>query len=67
MNNTFFVSGITCDACVKLIRLYVERIAGVTEVIVSREKGVVYVTSSAPITVEQVQASLDKTPYQITQ
>ncbi len=67
MNNTFFVSGMTCDACAKLIRLYVKRISGVQEADVSREKGILHITSDRLITPEEVQVSLEKTPYQVTQ
>lgn len=57
----------TCDACVKLIRMYVKRIPGVIEADVSREQGTLYITSGVPITVDQVQASLAQTPYHVTQ
>lgn len=67
MDNTFFVSGMTCDACAKLIHMYVKRISGVQEVEVSREKGTLHIMSDRLITPEEIQVSLEKTPYRVTQ
>lgn len=57
----------TCDACVKLICMYVKRIPGVEEVLVSREEGMMHIKSAVPLTRDQVQASLKETAYQVTQ
>lgn len=57
----------TCDACVKLIRLYITRMPGVIDAEVSREHSTLQITSETPLTVEAVQSALANTPYQVTQ
>lgn len=67
MNYDFFVSGMTCDACCRLISLQVKRLPGVKDVTVSRDKGTLSIVSDGEITRDAVQTSLKNTSYQITQ
>lgn len=67
MNNTYHVSGITCDACVKLITLKVKKLAGVSDVIVDRNENRIDVIASRAINIDELQKSLAGTDYKISE
>ena len=59
----YTVSGMTCGHCVTSVTEEVGAIDGVQKVDVVLETGAVTVTSSAPLSVEAVQAAVDEAGY----
>ena len=60
---TYTVTGMTCGNCEKHIREEVERVAGVTAVEVSRETGLLRVTSEGAPDDDAVLAAVDEAGY----
>lgn len=60
----FTVTGMHCDACQKVIALKVKKLPGVTDVSVS-PNGQATVTSSAPLSIADIQKALEGTEYQV--
>lgn len=64
---TYTVTGMTCGNCERHIREEVEQIAGVTGVRVSRETGLLQVTSDgSPVDDDAVLAAVDEAGYAAT-
>jgi copper chaperone CopZ len=61
----FIVTGMHCDACQKVIALKVKKLPSVTDVSVS-PNGQATVTSSAPLSITDIQKALEGTEYQVT-
>ncbi|MHB8903998.1 MAG: heavy-metal-associated domain-containing protein [Patescibacteria group bacterium] len=66
MNTIYFkLSGLTCEACSKLISSRVKKIPGVQEVNVNQVTGDSEVISTGHIDLDLVAKSLEGTPYKI--
>ncbi len=59
------ISGITCDACVKLINKKISRIVGVRNVEVAKN-GETSVESQSEIKIADIANALSGTPYAVT-
>ena len=59
------ISGITCDACIRLITLKVKRIEGVSDICITDKNGDATIASTKPITIDMVKESLKHTTYKI--
>lgn len=64
MVKTIKISGIHCDACLKLIARRVLKIGGMTNVEVDRS-GNTTITSERDITTDEVQTALQDTEYKV--
>ena len=62
---TFTVAGMTCDHCVLSVTEEVSTVAGVTGVQVDLTSGRVDVTSSRPVSVEQVREAVEEAGYRL--
>lgn len=66
MNTIYFkLSGLTCEACGKLISSRLKKISGVQEVKVNQTTGDSEVTSTEHIDLAIIEKSLEGTPYKI--
>ncbi|OGG15356.1 hypothetical protein A3D77_07485 [Candidatus Gottesmanbacteria bacterium RIFCSPHIGHO2_02_FULL_39_11] len=68
MNNytlTLKISGITCEACVKLIKKKVGRLTGVTDVAIKNNNGETTITSSNELKVSDIITALSGMPYTV--
>lgn len=63
---TIKISGITCDACVRLIQKRVGAVKGVSEVVVNKDTGETKIFSSKEITKDDIEYVLADTDYQIS-
>ena len=59
------ISGITCDACVKLITKRVSRIAGVNSVAIDKSTGKTSINSNTTLTPQSIQMVLEGTQYNV--
>ncbi|HEY3710417.1 MAG TPA: copper ion binding protein [Amycolatopsis sp.] len=62
---TYTVEGMTCAHCVGAVREEVGELAGVREVDVDLESGLVKVTSEAPLTADAVAAAVTEAGYRL--
>ena len=62
---TFTVVGMTCDHCVLSVTEEVSTVDGVTGVQVDLTSGRVDVTSSRPVSVEQVREAVEEAGYRL--
>lgn len=62
-SKVFTVTGMTCGNCEQHVREEVETISGITSIEVSRETGILRVTSEAPIDDAAVIAAVDEAGY----
>lgn len=62
----FNVSGLNCEACVKLITNRLQKIVGVVDVNIDFKTGNTQVTGPAELNLDQIKQSLAGTTYQIT-
>lgn len=60
------ISGITCDACIRLITIKVKRIPSVSDIAIQVKSGDTTITSSSPITIDIVKESLKNTTYLVS-
>ncbi len=66
MHQLFFsVSGMHCDACIKLITMKVNKIDGVSEFTLMSD-GQAKLSASRPITLSDIQAALHGLEYTVT-
>ena len=63
---TYDVTGMTCDHCVRAVTTEVEKLAGVTGVSVDLPTGQVTVTSQAPLDDESVRAAVDEAGFELS-
>ncbi|KKS47005.1 hypothetical protein A3J20_05675 [Candidatus Gottesmanbacteria bacterium RIFCSPLOWO2_02_FULL_42_29] len=61
----FTVSGITCDACLKLIKRRVNAIEGVMDINLDSE-GVATLTARREIDIMEITKALDDTDYRVS-
>jgi copper ion binding protein len=62
---TYRVSGMTCGHCVAAVEQEIDRIAGVSDVVVDLASGQVTVTSSRPLTTDELVAAVDEAGYEL--
>jgi copper ion binding protein len=62
---TYRVSGMTCGHCVAAVEQEVGRIADVSDVVVDLASGQVTVTSSRPLTTDELVAAVDEAGYEL--
>jgi len=66
INETFTVAGMTCGHCVNAVSGEVAKIAGVAQVDIDLERGLMTVTSDASIDRSAVAAAVDEAGYELT-
>lgn len=66
INETFTVAGMTCGHCVNAVSGEVAKIAGVAQVDIDLERGLMTVTSDASIDRSEVAAAVDEAGYELT-
>jgi copper chaperone CopZ len=66
INETFTVAGMTCGHCVNAVSGEVAKIAGVAQVDIDLERGLMTVTSDASIDRFAVAAAVDEAGYELT-
>lgn len=59
------ISGITCEACIKLIKRKVGKLDGVTDVTVKDYDGETTITSIKKLNISDIISSLSGLPYQV--
>lgn len=59
------ISGITCEACVKLITKRVSRIKGVNDVSIDQATGITTINADTTLTPQNIQLALEGTHYHI--
>jgi copper ion binding protein len=62
---TYRVTGMTCGHCVAAVEQEVGGIAGVSDVAVDLVSGSVTVTSSCPLTTDEITAAVDEAGYEL--
>jgi copper chaperone len=65
MINTYTVSGMTCGHCVASVTEEVSAIAGVTNVSVDLESGLVTVDSTEPVEADTFRAAIEEAGYTV--
>jgi copper chaperone len=63
---TWTVSGMTCSHCVSSVTEEVSELPGVDDVAVDLESGRLTVSSTAPLSDEQVRAAVEEAGYSVT-
>lgn len=58
-------SGITCDACIRLITLKVLRIEGIQNIDIDKSTGDAIIQAVKPVTVAVIAEALKNTPYDV--
>lgn len=64
INSSFSISGITCEACIKLIKRRVSAISAVKDINIS-PTGALLVTSERKIDLSEITKVLEGTDYQV--
>jgi copper chaperone CopZ len=64
--DTYTVAGMTCDHCTRSVAEEVSAVAGITAVDVQLATGRLTITTSQPVTVEQVEAAVAEAGYSLT-
>ncbi|EKD89793.1 MAG: hypothetical protein ACD_32C00146G0002 [uncultured bacterium] len=59
------ISGITCEACIKLIKRKVGKLDGVSEVIIKGNSGETTVISVKKLNISDIITALSGLPYQV--
>lgn len=62
----FKLEGLTCDACVRLSKMKLEKVPGVENVQVSGLDGRAEISANRKITLEEIQNALSGTDYKVT-
>ncbi|MCP3784076.1 MULTISPECIES: heavy-metal-associated domain-containing protein [Micromonospora] len=62
---TYAVSGMTCEHCVRAVTEELSALPGVDEVRIDLASGTATVTSAAPLPVESVRAAVDEAGYEL--
>jgi copper ion binding protein len=63
--STYKVQGMTCEHCVRAVTEEVAKLDGVEGIEVELASGDVIVTSSLPVTDEQMRAAVDEAGYEL--
>lgn len=59
------ISGITCEACIKLIRKKVRKISSVKNVVIKDNNGETMIESDNELTTSDIVSALEGLPYQV--
>ena len=59
------ISGITCEACIKLIKKKVRTLEGVSNVVVKDNSGETTIISIKKLNISDIASSLSGLPYQV--
>lgn len=62
----FKISGLTCEACIKLITLRLKKIIGVTEVSIDLQSGQAEVRTELDLSFDRIEQAFVGTDYSIT-
>ncbi|MEU1968000.1 heavy metal-associated domain-containing protein [Micromonospora sediminicola] len=62
---TYTVTGMTCEHCVRAVTEELSALPGVEEVRIDLAGGTVTVTSASPLPVESVRAAVDEAGYEM--
>lgn len=65
INTEYNVQGMTCGHCAQAVTAEIKKLAGVNDVQVSVETGVVTVASAGALDVEDVAAAVDEAGYEL--
>lgn len=63
---TFAITGMTCDHCVRAVTEELQGLTGVSAVAVDLASGTATVTSGAPLDHDTVRAAVDEAGYELT-
>ncbi len=59
------ISGITCEACIRLIRKKVGKITGVKDVVIKNNNGETMIVSNNELKISDIISSLEGLPYKV--
>lgn len=62
----FKLQGLTCEACIRLSKMKLEKVPGVANVQVSGLDGRAEISANRKITLEEIQSALLGTDYKVT-
>ncbi|RZU71771.1 copper chaperone CopZ [Micromonospora kangleipakensis] len=65
VTQTYAVTGMTCEHCVRAVTAELTTLPGVEEVRVDLSTGTATVTSADPLPVESVRAAVDEAGYEL--
>jgi copper chaperone len=65
VTTSYAVSGMSCQHCVDSVTAEVGKLAGVEQVDIDLAAGTVAVTSSAPLSVDEVRAAVDEAGFDL--
>jgi copper ion binding protein len=65
--NTYTVTGMTCEHCVASVTEEISEIEGVSDVAVDLSTGVVQVTSDTPIEASRIRTAVTDAGYQLAE
>lgn len=65
VTQTYAVTGMTCEHCVRAVTDELSALPGVEEVRVDLAAGTAAVTSASPLPVESVRAAVDEAGYEL--
>ena len=66
VTNTYTVTGMTCEHCVRAVTEELSALDGVDRVQVDLPTGTVSVTSAAPLAEDDVRAAVDEAGYELS-
>ncbi len=64
-STTITIKGMTCGHCEGRVMVELEKIAGVTEVVVSAEKGNAVISATSEISLENIEKAVVEAGYKI--
>lgn len=67
VTNTYTVTGMTCEHCVRAVTAELTGLPGVRDVRVELPTGTVSVASDAPVPIEDVRAAVDEAGYELVE
>lgn len=67
VTSTFQITGMTCDACQKVVQKKLSKVADVTAVAVDKSSGVANLSAKRNITLEEVKTALEGTHYSLAE
>ena len=63
--STYEVTGMTCEHCVRAVTEELEKVEGVTEVVVDLDAGAVRIVSDLPVGRDALRAAVDEAGYSL--
>lgn len=67
VTSTFQITGMTCDACQKVVQKKLSKVAGVSAVAVDKSSGVASLSATRDIASEEVKKALEGTHYSLAE